>query len=89
MTNQMKSLELNFHFMGVTCLLVFYKMKFGCFHFVVYRTGAVYNTFGGVKRKYFFFCLLSKGFITLFGPICYLFEMLKCVFASVDSEKMV
>ena len=34
----------------------------------------------------FFLLLLAKDFITLFGPICYLFEMLKCVFASVDSE---
>ena len=36
--------------------------------------------------KVFFLLLLAKDFITLFGPICYLFEMLKCVFASVDSE---
>lgn len=82
----MKSLELNFHFMGVTCIFSILQNEIWMFPVFGLENCAVYNKFRGVKCKYFFFCLLAKDFITLFGPICYLFEILKCVFASVDSE---
>ena len=83
----MKSLELNFHFMRDTCFFSILQNEIWMFPFCGLDWElALFITRSGVLSGSIFSFACWRRALSRYLFIFAIFEMLKCVFASVDSE---